>query len=220
MLAHSTANSATRFHPSVSPRVDDAMPSVFSPTQMQPLSFYPAGAEIYADGGRAEAIYQVEYGAIRVYRLLADGRRQISAFHLAGEIFGFEADNAHHFFAEAITSTSLRRFRLSPGADISRDLLPLALRSLMRAQDHLLVLGRHTAIERVAAFLIDMAERQGASGHVDLPMSRMDIGDYLGLTIETVSRVFSRLKERKIIRLTNSRSVEILKWDALHQMGE
>lgn len=220
MLAQSTVQSALRHPAPFLPRDEDRMPSVFSPAQMQPLSFYLAGAEIYADGERAEAIYQVEFGAIRIYRLLADGRRQISAFHLPGEIFGFEADHAHHFFAEAIVSTSLRRFRIAPGADISRDLLPLALRSLMRAQDHLLVLGRNTAIERVAAFLIDMAERQGGSGHVDLPMSRMDIGDYLGLTIETVSRVFSRLKERKIIKLTNSRSVEILKWDALRQMGE
>jgi CRP/FNR family nitrogen fixation transcriptional regulator len=219
MLAHSSFQNAPHHHAGAFLRNSET-PSAFSPTPVQPVSFFPAGTEIYADGELAEAIYQVEYGAIRVYRLLADGRRQISAFHLAGEIFGFEADRSHHFFAEAIVATSLRRFRLAPGADISRDLLPLALRSLMRAQDHLLVLGRHTAIERVAAFLIDMAERQGESGHVDLPMSRTDIGDYLGLTIETVSRVFSRLKERKIIGLKNSRSVKILKWDALRQMGE
>ena len=139
---------------------------------------------------------------------------------MAGEIFGFEADTTHHFFAEAISGTGIRTFRLVAGADISRELLPLALRSLTRAQEHLLVLGRQNAIERVAAFLLDMAERQGDLNPIDLPMSRMDIGDYLGLTIETVSRVFSKLKEKGIVRLPGLRSVEIVKWDALGNLSE
>lgn len=195
-------------------------PAPFAPTQPQQTSFFPAGSEIYAQGEKAGGFYQVEFGAVRVYRLLADGRRQISAFHLAGEVFGFEADTTHHFFAEAIGGTGIRTFRLVAGADISRELLPLALRSLTRAQEHLLVLGRQNAIERVAAFLLDMAERQGDLNPIDLPMSRMDIGDYLGLTIETVSRVFSKLKEKGIIRLPSLRSVEIVKWDALGNLSE
>ncbi|RVD53765.1 transcriptional regulator, partial [Mesorhizobium sp. M8A.F.Ca.ET.023.02.2.1] len=97
--------------------------------------------------------------------------------------------------------------------------LPLALKGLTRAQEHLLVLGRQNAIERVAAFLVDMMERQGGLRQVELPMSRMDIGDYLGLTIETVSRVFTRLKDKGVIRLLNLRSVEILKQDVLQTMG-
>jgi CRP/FNR family nitrogen fixation transcriptional regulator len=97
-------------------------------------------------------------------------------------------------------------------------LLHLAVRSLTKAQEHLLVLGRQNAIERVAAFLVDLAERQGGLPQVDLPMSRMDIGDYLGLTLETVSRVFSKLKETGVIRLPDARSVEIVKWDALRNM--
>lgn len=72
------------------------LPEAFEPALLQPLSFYPAGAEIYAQGEKAGGFYQVEFGAVRVYRLLADGRRQISAFHLAGETFGFEADTTHH----------------------------------------------------------------------------------------------------------------------------
>jgi CRP/FNR family nitrogen fixation transcriptional regulator len=99
-------------------------------------------------------------------------------------------------------------------------LLPLALKGLIRAQEHLLVLGRQNAIERVAAFLVDMAERQGGLRQVELPMSRMDIGDYLGLTIETVSRVFTRLKDKGVIRLLGLRSLEILKQDVLLDMGE
>ncbi|TPJ54791.1 helix-turn-helix domain-containing protein [Mesorhizobium sp. B2-6-4] len=196
------------------------LPEAFEPAPLQPLSFYPAGAEIYAQGEKAGAFYQVEFGAVRVYRLLADGRRQISAFHLAGETFGFEADTTHHFFAEAINSTGVRVFRLTAGADMSHQLLPLALKGLTRAQEHLLVLGRQSAIERVAAFLIDLAERQGGLRQVELPMSRMDIGDYLGLTIETVSRIFTRLKDKGVIRLLSLRSIEIVRHDALHAMNE
>lgn len=196
------------------------LPEAFEPALLQPLSFFSAGAEIYAQGERAGSLYQVEFGAVRIYRLLADGRRQISAFHLAGETFGFEAGTTHHFFAEAINATGVRVFRCVAGADSSRQLLPLALKGLTRAQEHLLVLGRQNAIERVAAFLVDMAERQGGLRQVELPMSRMDIGDYLGLTIETVSRVFSRLKDKGVIRLLNLRSIEIVKQDVLQTMSE
>ncbi|GLQ76895.1 transcriptional regulator [Mesorhizobium huakuii] len=195
-------------------------PVAFEPTLLQPLSFYPASAEIYAHGEKAGAVYQIEFGAVRVYRLLADGRRQISAFHLAGETFGFEADTTHHFFAEAINATGVRVFRATAGTDMSHQLLPLALKGLTRAQEHLLVLGRQNAIERVAAFLVDMAERQGGLRQIELPMSRMDIGDYLGLTIETVSRVFTRLKDKGVIRLLGLRSIEIVKSDALQDMSE
>ncbi|RWA73802.1 MULTISPECIES: helix-turn-helix domain-containing protein [Mesorhizobium] len=193
---------------------------VFEGAPVQPVSFFPAGAEIYAQGEKAGALYQVEFGAVRIYRLLADGRRQISAFHLAGETFGFEADATHHFFAEAINATGVRVFRAPSGMDVSRQLLPLALKGLTRAQEHLLVLGRQNAIERVAAFLIEMSERQGGLRQVELPMSRNDIGDYLGLTIETVSRVFTRLKEKGVIRLLSLRSIEILKRETLLAMGE
>ncbi len=196
------------------------VPEAFEPALLQPLSFFRAGEEIYAQGEKAGTLYQVEFGAVRVYRLLADGRRQISAFHLAGETFGFEADTTHHFFAEAINATGVRVFRIASGVDISRQLLPLALKGLAKAQEHLLVLGRQNAIERVAAFLVDVAERQGGLRQVELPMSRMDIGDYLGLTIETVSRVFTRLKDKGVIRLLGLRSIEIVKHEALHNMSE
>jgi CRP/FNR family nitrogen fixation transcriptional regulator len=196
------------------------VPDAFETAQPQPLSFFAAGAEIYAQGEKAGSVYQVEFGAVRVYRLLADGRRQISAFHLAGETFGFEADVKHHFFAEAINATAVRVCRFAVGSDSSRQLLPLALKGLCRAQEHLLVVGRQNAIERVAAFLVDMAERQGGLRQVELPMSRMDIGDYLGLTIETVSRVLTRLKDKGVIRLINLRNIEIIKQDVLLTMSE
>lgn len=182
-------------------------------------AFFAAGTEIYAQGEKCRGLYRVEFGAVRIYRLLADGRRQISAFHLAGEMFGFEADDTHHFFAEAICATGIRALRISPGHDLPSQLLPLALKGLVRAQEHLLVLGRQNALERIAAFLSDMAERQGGLRNVELPMSRTDIGDYLGLTIETVSRAFSKLKETGVIRLPSLRRVEIAKWQVLHDMA-
>jgi CRP/FNR family nitrogen fixation transcriptional regulator len=184
----------------------------------QAVAFHPAGAEIYGQGDVVRDLYQVEFGAVRVCRLLVDGRRQVSAFHLPGEIFGFEVHGTHHLFAEAMIASGIRILHLAADAENAREILPLALRGLAMAQEHFLVLGRQTAIERVAAFLVDMAERQGELNQIHLPMLRMDIGDYLGLTIETVSRTFSKLREDGIIRLPNSRSVEILNWKALRRV--
>ncbi len=184
------------------------------------LQFYPGGSEIYGQGETAGPVYLVEFGAVRVYRLLPDGRRQISAFHLPGDTFGFESDSTHHFFAEAIIPTGLRAYRKSAGSDMAGELLPLALCSLTRAQEHLLVLGRQQAIERMAVFLEDMAKRQGGTGQIDLPMPRADIGDYLGLTIETVSRVLTKLRANGIIKLISMRRIEIRKRAALIGVSE
>lgn len=185
-----------------------------------PLCFHGAGCEIYAQGEKSGNLYRVEFGAVRIYRLLADGRRQISAFHLPGEIFGFEVNPTHHFFAEAICASGIRTIRTAASSsDHAGELLPMALQSLVRAQEHLLVLGRQNAAERIAAFLADLSERQGGLRQVDLPMSRMDIADYLGLTIETVSRVLTRLKQKGIINLPSLRRVEIVKLQTLQDMA-
>lgn len=187
---------------------------------LQQPHLFAAGEEIYAQGERADRLYRVEFGAVRIYRLLADGRRQISAFYLPGEVFGFEAGGAHHFFADAVCATGLRTLPRAGGDATTRDHLQLALHCLVKAQEHLLVVGRQNAIERIAAFLIDMAERQGELEQFDLAMSRSDIGDYLGLTIETVSRVLSRLKTQGVIRLVSLRTVEIVKPRALRALAE
>lgn len=225
MLAYSTARSS---NPSASMRefgFASWEPSgKFEPTALpqagKPATVYAANAEIFAQGEKAGAIYQVAFGAVRIYRLLADGRRQISAFHFAGEVFGLEPGDRHEFFAEAISNAGVRILKPSPNADFAHHLLPVALRGLARAQRHLLLLGRQTALERVCAFLMDMAERQANGDHVDLPMQRCDIGDYLGLTLETVSRIFSKLKDSGVIKLTTARSVEIVDMHALEAMSE
>lgn len=183
-----------------------------------PLTVYSAEDEIYAQGQRAGTLYEVKYGAVRIYRLLADGRRQIVAFHFAGETFGFEAEGIHGFFAEAVVESGIRKILTSANSNISPEMLALALRGMVRAQQHLLVVGRQCAMEKLAAFLIDLSERQGEPDRIDLYMSRIDIGDYLGMTIETVSRSISKLKSQGILKLHGIRSLEILKPEKLRQL--
>ncbi len=174
---------------------------------------YASGAEIYAQGDRAGELYVVEFGAVRIHRLLADGRRQVIAFHLAGEIFGFEAGSSRSFFAEAINATGVRTLT-GQGADAAH-LMPLALEGMLRAQTHLLVIGRQSAVERIAAFFLDMADRQGDEHRIELPMPRLDIADYLGLTIETVSRTFAKMRSTGLIALQGTRIVKLVKRDVL-----
>ena len=185
----------------------------------RPPLLFASGEEIYAQGNRAKGLFSVEFGAVRIYRLLADGRRQISSFYLPGEVFGFESDGVHHFFADAICASGLRTLPRAGDRDATAEMMNAALCCLVRTQEHLLVVGRQNAIERVAAFLLDMASRQGDLEQVDLPMSRADIGDYLGLTIETVSRAFSKLRVDGIIRMESLRTLVILRRARLESLA-
>jgi len=167
---------------------------------------YRRGTEIFGEAEPAEYLYQVIDGAVRSYKLLSDGRRQIGAFHLGGDIFGLENGVAHRFTAEAIVDTTVRLAKrdslanvAEQDATVARDLLNMTARSLRHAEDHMLLLGRKTALERVAAFLLEMDRRLTAAGVMALPMCRRDIADYLGLTLETVSRALSALHERDIL---------------------
>src|SRR6478735_10498453 len=155
---------------------------------------YKKGTEIFGEKEPAEYVYQVRVGAVRSYKLLSDGRRQIGAFHLAGDIFGLENGGVHRFTAEAIVDTTMRlvkRVSLTHVAEsdtaVARDLLNMTAINLRHAEDHMLLLGRKTSLERVAAFLLEMDHRLTAAGVMALPMCRRDIADYLGLTLETVS---------------------------------
>jgi CRP/FNR family nitrogen fixation transcriptional regulator len=137
---------------------------------------------------------------------LSDGRRQIGAFHLTSDIFGFENSNLHRFTAEAIIATTLRLVRRCSlesvaGRDVqvANNLLSLTASNLQHAEDHMLLLGRKTALERVATFLLEMDRRLTAADFIALPMCRRDIADYLGLTLETVSRALSHLHDRGIL---------------------
>lgn len=161
---------------------------------------YKKGSEIFGEKEPADYVYQVMAGAVRSYKLLSDGRRQIGAFHLAGDIFGLEIGSDHRFTAEAVVDTTVRLMKrrsleLIAQSDVmvARNLLSMTTNNLRHAEDHMLLLGRKTSLERVAAFLIEMDRRSTAAGILALPMCRRDIADYLGLTLETVSRALSRL---------------------------
>lgn len=180
------------------------------------VELYSANAEIYAQGERPTAFYQVEYGAVRLCRLLSDGRRQICAFHIAGEVFGFAVESQHHVFAEAICDAAIRIYRQPLAED--KLILSLTLKELVRAQRHQLVIGRQTAAERIAALVVDLHERLGGATHIELAMSRSDIADYLGLTIETVSRVVSKFRSKGYIRLHGTRVLEIVQLDVLRSL--
>jgi CRP/FNR family nitrogen fixation transcriptional regulator len=172
--------------------------------------------EIFGEEEPAEFIYKVVSGTVRSFRILSDGRRQIDRFHLPGDLFGIEDGAAHRFSAEAIADSRIALVkRTLLEAAVSRDsaaacrLWGLACRDLERARDHMLLLGRKSATERVATFLLEMAASGRDSAIVDLPMGRTDIADYLGLTIETVSRTLTQLERRGVIELPSSRHVEL-----------
>jgi CRP/FNR family transcriptional regulator, nitrogen fixation regulation protein len=182
--------------------------------------------EIYAEGEPAAHIYKVVSGVVRISKLLPDGRRQISSFHTSGDMFGFEADNLHHASAEAVVPVKVIAYKwqslLSAGTrstSLVRDLLNLTMVVLGHTQEHLLLLGRKNALERVAAFLLDMAKHTTTGSVVELAMPRHDIADYLGLTLETVSRMFAELKERGAIKLEGARRVHLLDRDQLAAMS-
>ena len=175
---------------------------------------FDRGAEIFAEDETAEYIYMVASGAVRLSKLMSDGRRQIGAFYLPGDIFGLEAEETHSFSAEAISDSQIVLVKRSAfvaeavrDGEMVRQLWGQTVSHLQRAQSHMLLLGRKNAQERIAAFLMEMAERQQSDGAVELPMSRQDIADYLGLTIETVSRTLTQLENSAAIAVPSSRRI-------------
>jgi CRP/FNR family nitrogen fixation transcriptional regulator len=180
---------------------------------------YKRDTEIYGEKEPAEYVYQVKSGAVRTYKLLTDGRRQIGAFHLVGDIFGLENGRLHRFTAEAILDTTVRLVRrqslelvAESDANVARNLLTMTTSNLRHAEDHVLLLGRKTSLERVAAFLIEMDKRLTAADFIALPMCRRDIADYLGLTLETVSRALSWLHDLGVLGFigNNQRQIVLL----------
>jgi CRP/FNR family nitrogen fixation transcriptional regulator len=181
---------------------------------------YKKGVEIFGEKEPADYVYQVASGAVRSYKLLSDGRRQIGAFHLAGDIFGLEIGTDHRFTAEAIVDTTVRLMKrrslelvAENDVKVAHNLLSMTTSNLRHAEDHMLLLGRKTSLERVAAFLIEMDRRSTAAGILALPMSRRDIADYLGLTLETVSRALSRLHDLGVLGFVGNNQRQIVLLD-------
>jgi CRP/FNR family transcriptional regulator, nitrogen fixation regulation protein len=137
---------------------------------------YRRDTEIFCEAEPADFVYQIVKGAVRSYKLLADGRRQIGAFHLPGDIFGVENGDIYRFTAQAIVDTAVLMLRRRGVEDVARedasvvqDLIHLTTKNLEHAEDHMLLLGRKTSLERVVAFLIEMDRRLTAAGVMELP---------------------------------------------------
>ncbi len=169
---------------------------------------------IFNEGDEARFSYRVVSGAVRLCKVLPDGRRQIADFSLPGDFFGLEATDEHALTAEALVDAIVVRYLKSQldelgdeRADIRDALMATLRRSLWSAQHHVIMLGRQTAMERVVSFLLQLSVRARSGLAIELPMGRQDIADYLGLTIETVCRALSELKSRELIATPDRRTV-------------
>lgn len=190
-----------------------------------------AGQALFHEGDPATRVFTVTSGSLRLYKLLADGRRQVVGFMRPSEFLGMSSNEEHAFGAEALESSELccfprQRFDdfVETHGSMERALYVMAGHELAAAQQQLVLLGRKTATERLASFLLSLAKAAGrgpgtATASIRLPMSRADIADYLGLTKETVSRLFSDFRSRRLIRLRTIAEVEILDARALEQLA-
>jgi CRP/FNR family transcriptional regulator, anaerobic regulatory protein len=191
----------------------------------------PGAFTIFREGDAAEYIYSVAGGAVKLYKLMTDGRRQIVGFLFSGDMFGLAMDGGYAYTAETVSPSQVCRFanrKLDSLKDevprLERKLFSMTVKDLVAAQEQMLLLGRKTAREKVATFLIKLSHRAELQGlpasPVALPMSRADIADYLGLTIETVSRTFTQLKRDGVIGLPASGHVLLTQPDTLRELGD
>ena len=176
-----------------------------------------SGERLVGEGEDALSVFTVTEGALRASTVLPDGRRQVAAFHLPGDFAGTTVSDTHAFTLEAVGDTRVCAFPVRRFADFLEDHQPLerelyiaAARELAQAQQQMVLLGRKTAVERIASFFLALSEREKGADVIDLPMGRSDIADYLGLTKETVSRVLAELKSGRVIRLQAIDRIEIL----------
>jgi CRP/FNR family nitrogen fixation transcriptional regulator len=183
--------------------------------------------EIHPQDARADSCYRILSGCVRTVRLMEDGRRQIGEFLMAGDLLGFDVLESYDFAAEAVSDVVLRRYPRRMVEALAESSIALARRlrdvtsiSLRTAHARLMLLGRKTASERIASFLLEMAERlpEMRSNMLILPMGRTDIADHLGLTIETVCRVLAHLRRDGTIAIERN-SITVRNGVALRQMA-
>jgi CRP/FNR family transcriptional regulator, nitrogen fixation regulation protein len=186
---------------------------------------YGPNAEIYGDQEQAKYLYKVVRGTVRTSKILEDGRRQIAAFYVPGDLFGLESRDHRTLSAEAVGQCKLLLIQRSTlvalaerDSKVARELWTLTAAELQRAQEHSLLLTK-SALTRVAGFLVEMAERFASEDEVELPMGRQDIADYLALTVETVSRSLTQLEDIAAIQITSRRGIAFRNHSALVQFG-
>ena len=189
------------------------------------MNFVP-DRQIYAEGDEARSFYKVVSGVVRTCRFLSDGRRQIDSFHVTGDVFGFEAGADHRLAAEAVSVCTVIAYRrrgletmVAQDDRLGRWFFSHAMTSMARAREHSLLLGRSSAAQKISAFLLEIEGQEGNHSLVDLAMSRQDIADYLGLTIETVSRTLSRLERDGTIGLPTARRIVLKDQRALRALN-
>jgi len=229
MLSQTMINRSSSTQPAI--HANRAAPPVSARTPATSINLMGAvmpfarNAEIYGENEPAEYLYKVVSGAVRSYKVLSDGRRQIGGFYLPGDVFGLEAGDVHGFSAEAVADSKIMVIKRAAlialaarDTEVARQLWTMSARELQRAQDHVMLLIK-TAQERVAGFLLEMAARGKSASEVDLPMSRQDIADYLGLTIETVSRTFTQLENCAAIGVPASRHIVLRNRAALSRLN-
>lgn len=192
------------------------------------------GQTIVIEGDPIRHCFRVISGTVRVYKAIADGRRQVIAFLGAGDCFGLTGLERHGYSAEAISPATLIRYSRQSleaathtDAGIAQALFRLACRELDQAQQQMLLLGRKSADEKIASFLLSRAARSERARRrhpiesvVHLPMSRQDMADYLGLTIETVSRTLSRFRRLGLIDLLGRQHVALRRVDRLRELAD
>lgn len=206
----------------------DIKPSKPSITRNRTVTIIP-GKHLFLEGDPADRIYEVASGVLRLTRIMEDGRRQVIAFGYPGDTVGFPSDGRYHTDCDALVPTTLVLHRRSDLESAKADpalhqrLLGAALREISAMQDHFMMLGRKSSIEKLASFLQVLAERVGEPlgefQQVALPMTRADIADFLGLTTETVSRTFTQLRKSRIIAIDHVNAVIILKPLALRAIA-
>lgn len=209
---------------------DHAKPQVLESQQTKQLTRLRAGNTLYFEGDEVQWLYQVKTGVLRLTRMLENGRRQVIAFGYPGDIVGFPAAGRHLTECDAIVDCTLQPYRRSvlengEGApEVHQQLLQAALREISAMQDHFMMLGRKSAVEKVASFLNVLAERVGTRSDGDvqfaLPMGRADIADFLGVTTETVCRTLTQLRKSGVIVIDNIHTIVIRDQDALLALSQ
>ncbi|KAB7614449.1 helix-turn-helix domain-containing protein [Amylibacter sp. SFDW26] len=206
------------------PMFDHFLANKPNPIKNNKLRSLKTGQPIFYEGDTARGLYEVVEGVVRNYKLTADGRRQIVSFGYPGDIIGINHDGCHHNDCDAISDVTLKAIDQKTDTDFAYSLIRYTAAELTLMHEHFLLLGRKSAMEKVASFLNVLqnriGKRDGKSVCYDLPMNRTDIADYLGLSIETVSRCFSKLRQEGIIGLPQINQVCIYDLGALQGLTE
>lgn len=178
------------------------------------------GQVVFMEADPADHLFVLTEGCVKIYKLLADGRRQITGFLYPSDFLGLALLDQYAYTAEAVTESALCRFPrrqleglLEEFPELEKRLLGVASNELASAQDQMMLLGRKTAEEKVVSFMLMLerraAQRGASAPGIELPMSRADIADHLGLTTETVSRCFTRLRDKSLISFSNPHVVNV-----------